>query len=119
MVWILEHKEKTYKKKMGLETDSFWNIIKSERKFKVLEKRWRYEESICNAIAPHIRITNPKKRKTTILTDDIEKVNAVLKKDFPNTYTELTTDEKGNKVFCVYCKEKEDKLLVKAFVKKR
>jgi len=119
MVFILERKEKTYKKKMGIETETFWDILKSDKKFNALEKQWKHEEAICNAIEPYIRVTNPKKRKATIVTNDIKKVNAILKKDFPNAYTELTTDEKGNKVFCVYCKEKEDRLLVKAFVKKR
>ena len=103
---------------MGIETENFWDVLKSDRKFKTSEKQRKYEESIRNTVEPYIRITNPKKRKTTIFTNDIEKVNAVLKKDFPNAYTELTTDEKRNEVFCVYGKEKEDRLLVKAFVKK-
>ena len=116
LLGMLEHKEKIHKKQMGIEPEGFWDIIKSDIKFSALEKQRKHEMAIHNAVNPYIRIANPKKRKATIVADDIEKVNAILKKDFPSAYTELTTDEKGNKVFCVHCKEEEDRLLIKAYV---
>ena len=70
------------------------------------------------SLKPYIKITNPKKRKEFIAKIDIEKVNEILEKEFPKTYTELTQDEAGNKVFCVYYKGEKDSLLIKAFVKK-
>lgn len=118
MVWILEHKEKIYKKKMGIKVENFWDVLKSDKKFNALEKQRKQEEAICKAVEPYIRITNPKKRKMTIVTEDIEKVKAIFEKDFPKVHTELAADGKGNKVFCVYIREKEDRLVIKAFVKK-
>lgn len=119
IVCILEHKEKAYNKQMGIETKNFWNLLKADQEFKALEAQMDYEKSIRNAIAPYVRIKNPKKRKVTIAADDLEKVNAVLKKDFPRAHTELTIDEKGNKVFWVYCKGNEDRnIVLKAYIKK-
>lgn len=118
MVCILEQKEKTYKKKMGIKAENFWDVLKSDKKFNASAKHRKQEEAICKAVAPYVRITNPKKRKATIVTNDIEKVNAILEKDFPKAHTKLIVDEKGNKVFCVYIKEKEDRPVIKAFIKK-
>jgi hypothetical protein len=116
MVGILEHKEKIHKKQMGIEPEGFWDVLKADRRLNALEKQRKHEVAIHDAVKPYIRITNPKKRKATIVADDIEKVNTILKKDFPSAHTELTTDKKGNKVFCVHCKEEEDRLLVQAYV---
>ncbi|MBQ7044862.1 MAG: hypothetical protein IJN65_00030 [Clostridia bacterium] len=119
LILILEQKEKAYKKKKGIKTENFWDYLKSDKKFNALEKQWKQEESVYRAIESYIKITNPKKKKISVAFDNIEKINAILEKDFPNAYTELTVDEKGNKVFCVYIRENEDRPVIKAFVRKR
>lgn len=119
IIGILDRKNKIYKKKNGIKTESFCDILKSDRKFRALEKQWVCENLIRDAIEPYIKINNPKKRKATIVAENIEKVNAILEKDFPDAYTKTTIDEKGNKMFCVYYKGEEDKLLIKAFLKNK
>lgn len=118
MVCILDKKERAYKRKMGIKIETFWDVLKQDRGFRASEKRRKYEKTVRNAIEPYIEITNPKKRKETVFADDIEKVSEILKRDFPDTRTVLTADEKGNKVFYVYCRT-GDRPIVSAFVKKR
>lgn len=119
IISILDRKNKIYKKKNGIKTESFCDVLKSDRKFRALEKQRICENLIFDAIEPYIKIGNPKKRKATIVAEDTEKVNAILEKDFPDAYTKTTTDEKGNKIFCVYYKGEENKLLIKAFLKNK
>lgn len=118
MYALLERKEKEYKKKKGIKIITFREALKTEKNIRAFKKRWKREKTVRKALDPYIKMTNPKKRKEFIAKGDIERVNEILKRDFPKTYTELTRDEAGNKVFCVYYRGEEDNPLIKAFVQK-
>ncbi len=119
MTGMLERKLHKYNKKMGIEEVTIWNFLKLDKKHKTLEKYYKYENQLRAAINPYITTSNPKKRKSTILICDINKVISLVEKEFPKAYTEQVNDEKGNSILNIYIKSEDyTKLIVTAFIVK-
>ena len=75
---------------------------------KILQK----QSIIFNAVDKYIIVKNAKKNTRYITPESIEKVNDLIKKEFPYAYTKEYIDEKGIKIFEVYFEYKKEKISV-------
>ena len=104
-----------YNKRKGIvavKQHDIFRFIKQDKIFSQNKKIFEKRDIVWTAIQPYICVTNPKKKKSYVSQDNIEKITHLLESEFPYAYTKETLDVNNKKIFSVYIKIEDENILI-------